>query len=120
MNTRIAARRSYGGTTHYFNAEDIDAFHAHNKLITFRDDGDEYRFECSLDELAEQLGPHYVRTHRAWLVRVDAVTSLERSEDGAVVVVGGLRVPVSRRQSPQVRRALMRDAITRCRPARAA
>jgi two-component system LytT family response regulator len=58
-----------------------------------------------LAELEGRLDPAlFVRTHRSAIVRVDAVRSVERGQDGRATLVlrGNMRVPVSRSRRPAV------------------
>lgn len=61
-----------------------------------------------MSELEAQLGAHgFLRIHRAHLVRVSAIVSLDDGAEGLVLtLVSGARVPVSRRAPAAVLGAL--------------
>lgn len=58
-----------------------------------------------LVDVERDLGHGYVRTHRAWVVRVGAVTAVDLLGRWLDVFKVG-RVPISRRRAAAVRRAL--------------
>lgn len=62
----------------------------------------------ALADLAERW-PEFVRVHRSFLVRADAVTGARLQGPSPSVAVGGDDVPVSRRLVPAVRARLLRD-----------
>lgn len=85
------------------------------KYVTARTTEREYLLEESLTHLEEEFGERFLRVHRNCLVARDALAGCERStgEDGEIhweVLLRGLaeRLPVSRRQWPQVK-AILRD-----------
>lgn len=75
--------------------------------------------EASLSELETQLGATFLRVHRGWLVRVDAVRALdthghEGGHEAALDVEGvAPRVPVSRRQMAAMREILLTQSWSR-------
>lgn len=102
---RISAR-GRGGAVHLFDPETIDCFRAEDKVTVFVVDGREHVVEQSLSSLEATL-PGCVRAHRGELVRVAAVARLEREAEGPVLVLrGGQRVAVSRRQLAEVAQRL--------------
>lgn len=60
-----------------------------------------------LSELADRWsGAGFVRVHRSYLVRMDAVTECRLSTQAPVIEIGAAQIPVSRRMVPSVREAL--------------
>ncbi|MBO1902395.1 response regulator transcription factor [Leucobacter weissii] len=60
-----------------------------------------------LSELEKRWGEAgFVRVHRSYLVRLDAVTECRLGGAAPVIEVGAARIPVSRRMVPSVREAL--------------
>ncbi len=99
-SARIPARGHDG--VHLFDPNAIDCFWAADKVTLFEVEGREHVVDESLASLAERL-PGFVRTHRSWIVRLAAVARLGRGPSGAYVVLqGGQRIPVSRRQLPEL------------------
>lgn len=64
--------------------------------------------DASLSELETRLGTAFLRTHRSWLVRCDAVRAVDtRGHETSLDVHGvAARVPVSRRQTATMRELL--------------
>lgn len=88
---------------------DILYLRAELKYVTARTAAREYLLEEALAALEQEFARRFVRIHRNCLVARDAVVGFEHVRDGAeghwAVVLRGLdeRLPVSRRQWPQVR-----------------
>jgi DNA-binding LytR/AlgR family response regulator len=103
---RITART--GDVVVVFPAREIARFSADAKYTVFVVDGVEHLIEESLGDLEVRLAPWgFVRVHRAELVQIDRVRALHAQGDGAELeLVGGDRVPVSRRLLPELRRRL--------------
>ncbi len=94
---------------------DIVYLRAELKYVTARTPLREYLLEESLTHLEQEFADRFIRLHRNCLVARNAIAGCERntSDDGeshwSVLVVGLTeRLPVSRRQWPQVK-ALIRD-----------
>ncbi len=94
---------------------DIVYLKAELKYVTARTPEREFLLEESLTHLEEEFGERFVRVHRNCLVARDALAGCERTtgEDGEIhweVLLRGLdeRLPVSRRQWPQVK-AILRE-----------
>ncbi len=105
-NARL--RVTEGRTTRFIDARRIEAFWATDKYIAFQDGDEEHLLRASMSELEAQLGAHgFLRIHRAHLVRVSAIVSLDDGAEGLVLtLVSGARVPVSRRARAAVLGAL--------------
>jgi DNA-binding LytR/AlgR family response regulator len=96
------------GDVRFVDARKVCAFRAIDKYTEFTLDGEELLVRESLDTLEERLAElGFFRVHRSGLVRVDAVTGLESSDDGLKVRLrDGAAVEVSRRQSAELKRLL--------------
>lgn len=70
--------------------------------------GEVHLIRQSSAQLAEQLGPGFVRVHRAHLVRVDAIRAIttERSGDGSLTLESGAVVRFSRGFRAQIEDSL--------------
>lgn len=82
---------------------------ADHKYVTVEHEGGEDLIEDSLVQLEAEFGGRFVRIHRGALVARDALCGIEKDLDGrahAVVAGTDQRLPISRRQLPQVRRWL--------------
>jgi len=98
------------GRTLLIPVADIVYLRAELKYVTARTCQREYLLEESLTQLEQELGERFVRVHRNCLVAREAISGCERisAEDGEshwAVIVQGIaeRLPVSRRQWPQVK-----------------
>ncbi|MFA6312885.1 MAG: LytTR family DNA-binding domain-containing protein [Sterolibacterium sp.] len=95
---------------------DILFLRAELKYVTARTSEREYLIEESLTHLEEEFGARFIRAHRNCLVARDAIAGVERAaaEDGETrwqILLRGLaeRLPVSRRQWPQIKTLLKHD-----------
>ncbi len=107
---RVTAR--IGNSVRVFDPREIARFHAEDRYTTFLHQGKQVLVDETLNSLESRLAPlGFLRVHRAELVNLHRVSALH-SEDGAaeLELVDGQRVPVSRRQAPELRRRLgLRD-----------
>ena len=107
---RVTAR--VGSTVRVFDPRQICRFHAEDRYTTFLHQGKEVLLDETLNSLESRLAHlGFVRVHRAELVNLHRVAALH-SQDGAteIELADGQRVPVSRRQAPDLRRRLgLRD-----------
>lgn len=92
---RITARE--GSTVHIVDVREVDRFHASHKCSVFWHRGRELLLDDSLNTLEQRLAPlGFFRSHRAELIRVEAVVALEveggqvraRMRDGSTAAVG--------------------------------
>lgn len=95
---------------------DILFLRAELKYVTARTREREYLIEESLTHLEQEFGARFIRAHRNCLVARDAIVGVERAaaEDGEIgwqILLRGLaeRLPVSRRQWPQIKTLLRQD-----------
>jgi len=87
---------------------------AEQKYVTARTAAREFLLEESLVHLESEFSERFLRIHRNCLVARDAVAGVERSSDGPdgeahwqVILEGAAgRLPVSRRQWPQIKALL--------------
>ena len=66
-----------------------------------------YAFYAKLDDVAEQLGPDFLRIHQRYLVQTDRVEAME----GSTLHIGGTSLPVSRSLRQSVSMALARHML---------
>lgn len=97
-----------GARVRLFDARSITRLFASEKYVAFVLDGREHLLRETLNDLEERLGAcGFVRVHRAELLRLDAIVSLESSGDSAIATLtDGQRAPVSRRYVAELRRRL--------------
>lgn len=107
---RIVSRAH--GELAMFPATAIARFHAASKYTAFEIDGDEHLIEEPLDVLEGRLAPWgFLRVHRAELVQVAKIRTLRRRGFTAdLELVDGVRVRVSRRLLPELRRRMRRSS----------
>jgi DNA-binding LytR/AlgR family response regulator len=96
---RLAVRK--GGRTVLLDIDEIIYVSAKNKSTYVHTFENQYIVDMTLAELEEKLeGDAFHRVHRSFIVRLDAIKEILRSDGGYVVVVKDrdeTRVPVARR-----------------------
>ena len=70
----------------------IRYFYSDRRLVTCVTDNRNYTFYARLDDVAESVGPSFVRLHQRYLVRAAAVDRVE----GSNVILGDEVLPISR------------------------
>jgi DNA-binding LytR/AlgR family response regulator len=96
-----------GTLKRFVDAREVAMFLADEKYVTFRYRGAELLLRESLDTLEERLAAYgFVRPNRGALVRRGAIEAFDAADGGSLVLIGGERVPVSRRASAAIRAAL--------------
>jgi len=127
----MAAMRSLApqGRTHLHSTErgrislvpldEILFLRAELKYVTARTPEREYLIEESLTHLEEEFTERFIRTHRNCLVARSAIIGVERDNSGQAenhwcVLLRGLgeKLPVSRRQWPQIKALLKEEGET--------
>lgn len=105
------------GRTLLVPLDDILYLRAEQKYVTARTRQHEYLIEESLTHLEEEFGERFIRVHRNCLVSRVAIAGVERAtgDDGETCWTVLLRdfsekLPVSRRQWPQIRALAKMDA----------
>lgn len=83
-------------------------FSSNRRQVTCVTTEREYTFYGKLDAVAEEVGGDYIRIHQRYLVRSCAV---ERMESGEAVLLGGVRLPVSRSCQRSAMAALVRAEL---------
>lgn len=103
---RLTARS--GDVTRVFDPRKIGRIHAADKYAVFHHEGNEYVLDETLSTLEERLGGiGFLRVHRSELVNLEKVVALHHVDGGTEAeLAGGLRVPVSRRLAPELKRRL--------------
>lgn len=95
--------------------QDVRFFRADQKYVTLYHAAGESVIDESLKRLAKELSPNFFRINRGILVALSAIEALERDEQGRPLVrlrETGEMLPVSRRRSADLRRALLaRESI---------
>lgn len=74
---------------------DIHFFEARNKKINLRVGNEEYEFYDSIEHIAQQLPPYFVRCHRAYLVNIHQIRQVRLSEN-LVELYSATCLPLSR------------------------
>lgn len=108
---KVAAERigrEQGGQQAYFTVKTLDVVRhiPMEEILYFATSGRTHRIELharqerldfigSMQELEESLGPHFIRVHRAYLVRADQIERVDRKTK-EVVLQNGERCPFSR------------------------
>ena len=72
------------------------------EVWVYATDGRRFRNKTTISSWARLLGPEYLRIHRSYLVRLSACTGLEHDN----VVVGDVRLPISRKYKEVVQQHL--------------
>lgn len=108
---RVVARD--GKNLVFLPVDEVSAFEAAEGLSYVFARDQRYEVDLSLSALLASLGGEFLRVHRNWLVRLDAVRTFERDGPENRLVVGSndLRVPVARDRATQVRDALTASAV---------
>lgn len=91
--------------------EEISYFKAEEKYVVAGCGDREILIEEPLKSLEEEFGDRFLRIHRNALVAVACIGSLQRETDGSASLSlrdGGLKLTVSRRHLPEVRKAIRR------------
>lgn len=70
----------------------IRYFYSNRRQVTCVTEGRDYTFYARLDDVAESVGPSFIRLHQRYLVRAAAVDRVE----GSSVVLGDAVLPISR------------------------
>lgn len=90
---------------------------AEQKYVTARTAQRDYLLEESLVKLENEFADRFIRTHRNCLVAADAVAGIEHATGAAegdawLVILRDIdeRIPVSRRQWPEIKHRLMQSA----------
>ncbi|MFC3711539.1 LytR/AlgR family response regulator transcription factor [Sphingoaurantiacus capsulatus] len=87
-----------GGRTLFLPLTAIDHVDVAGHYLCIHVEREVHLLRLPMAELAERLGPAFVRTHRSALVRVDRIAAItdRRNGDGDVELIGGGRAPLSR------------------------
>lgn len=100
---------NYQGNVHLIPIEKVIYFQADQKYVTVYHGDGEALLDESLKNLEQEFGEQFIRIHRNALVAVDALTGMERDNQGGyhVCLAGSSEKPeVSRRHVSELRRLL--------------
>ncbi len=99
-----------GDRERFLDLTSVEAIEADGVYAAVLTGGRRHLIRRSLDSLADALPPPvFLRVHRSWIVRVGAVTRVERlyqTRTHQLVLRSGETVPISRRRQANVLRAL--------------
>ena len=90
--------REQGGQREYFTVKTLDVIRhiPLEEILYFATSGRTHRIEVhAMRELEERLEPHFIRVHRAYLVRDCQIAGLER-KTREILLKNGERIPFSR------------------------
>ena len=93
----------------FLNAEDVLYLEAAGSYVSLHTEAGEHLIRESLSDLEKTLDPRlFLRTHRSFIVNVEAIQEIQRHFHGESVVVlkNGARVRVSRNYAESFRKAL--------------
>jgi DNA-binding LytR/AlgR family response regulator len=115
---RVAARRK--GNIVVLEVADVWAFEARERLCFVHAASGRFDVDLSLQQLIEELGPGFVRSHRSWVANVANVREY-RSEHGCHTLLVGrlggtapgdaIEVPVSREYAMPIRARLLAGTV---------
>jgi DNA-binding LytR/AlgR family response regulator len=114
---RIVARRKKNLV--FLEPFEIWAFEAADRLTFVHTRHGKLDVDLSLSAIELSMGRSFLRAHRNWLVNVSAIKELDREESETALFVGetlaaggvGVRVPVSRDRSQQIKELLLESAV---------
>ena len=80
-----------------------------NYTVFYLEDGSEHRSRKTLENVAQDLDEEFLRIHRSYFVRAAKIEKILNESKGkyAVVLKGGIKLPVSRNLYPDLRDALL-------------
>jgi two-component system response regulator LytT len=114
---RIVARRKKNLV--FLEPHEIWAFEAADRLTFVHTKHGKLDVDLSLSAIELSMGKSFLRVHRNWLVNLSAVKELDREDAETALFVGetlaqagvGVRVPVSRDKSQQIKDLLLESAV---------
>ncbi len=93
----------------FLNAEEVLYLEAAGSYVALHTEKEEHLLRETLNDLESQLDPRlFIRTHRSFIVNVDAIQEIQRHFHGESVIIlkNGGRVRVSRSYAEHFRKAL--------------
>jgi two-component system, LytTR family, response regulator LytT len=106
---RIVARSKKGLV--FLRQNEAWAFEASERLTFVHSGAGRFDVDLSLAAIEVMLGEGWLRVHRNWVANLEHVKALERDDSGsALVLEGGVRVPVARDKVQHVREVLLDGA----------
>lgn len=113
LDPRIVARQ--GRSIVFLRRDEAYAFEAEGRMCYVHSTRGKLDIDLSLTSLEAVLGPGYLRVHRAWLVSLSHVRSIEREDGEAVLCVGPvdppLRIAIARDRAVAVQKRLLASAV---------
>lgn len=107
---RLVARR--GDALALLDLEGLLAFEAARRLTYLHHDSGTFDVDLSLKALEGQLADRVIRVHRNWLVAMDRVCGLGRTDGDLILRFdSGLEAPVARERARDVRRRLLEGTV---------
>jgi two-component system, LytTR family, response regulator LytT len=111
--SRIVARKRKSLV--FLELTDVWAFEASDRLSIVHTEHGIFDIDLSLAAIETSFGKHFLRVHRNWLVNSSYVRELERDSGETTLIVGsgyadkapGVRVPVARERTAEVRQRLI-------------
>ena len=113
---RVMARRKKSLV--FLELDEIWAFEAADRMTYVHSRPGKFDMDLSLAAIETSFGRTFLRVHRNWLINLARVRELERQGGETTLFVGssvgaegeGIRVPVSRERSPELRDILLANA----------
>jgi DNA-binding LytR/AlgR family response regulator len=113
---RVMARRKK--SLIFLELSEIWAFEAADRMTYVHSRPGKFDMDLSLAAIENSFGRTFLRVHRNWLINLAHVRELERQDGETTLFVGssvggegeGIRVPVSRERSPELRDILLTNA----------
>ncbi len=101
-----------GDRIQFLRAREVEAIEATGNYMHLYRGGESHMIRETLGALEQRLDPAcFVRTHRSWIVNLEAIQELRVSEGGYTLVTrGGTRVPVSKGHREPID-ALLKDPL---------
>ncbi len=113
---RVMARRRKSLV--FLELDEIWAFEAADRMTYVHSRPGKFDMDLSLAAIEASFGRTFLRVHRNWLINLAHVRELERQDGETTLFVGnwvgaegeGIRVPVSRERSPELRDILLTNS----------
>lgn len=96
---------------HIIQICDIVFCKSNNSTTTFNlSDGQNIAVSVSIKEYEKLLSKHlFFRTHQSYLVNIDYIKAVDKTDNFSLILINGHRIPVSIRK-----RKLLMDTLNRC------
>ncbi|MFJ8261701.1 LytTR family DNA-binding domain-containing protein [Rummeliibacillus sp. NPDC094406] len=86
----------------------ISHFESLNKKNWFYANGDQYKINLTLKELARRLPDYFLRIHRSYIINIHAISRITRDFSSNLIIImkDGIELPVSNSYLNEVKRVL--------------